>query len=334
MILPVLAGHHTYDVVIEEGALARIGDYLPKKGKALVVTDDGVPTKYADAVAAALPAPVRVTVAQGEGSKSMRTLERLLTAMLRADFTRNDAVVAVGGGVVGDLAGLAASLYMRGIAFYNLPTTLLSQIDSSIGGKTAVNLCGIKNCVGAFAPPRQVVIDPEVLATLPKRQWAAGMAEAVKMAAILDAEFFGELEKGNFDPSFVIPRALALKKAVVEEDEGEKNLRRILNFGHTLGHGIEAEGGLSRYLHGEAVALGMLPLAEGEARERIRALLSRLELPTETDLSAEAVLSHVAHDKKAEGGDVIYVSVPQIGAYRLCRTPLEEFCALAKENWF
>ena len=179
MILQVKSGASAYDIVLERGALNRLDEYLPRVGKALIVTDDGVPAAYARAVAAACEESMIVTLPQGERTKNLDNHRYLLSRMLQAGFTRSDRVIAVGGGVMGDLAGFAAAVYMRGIAFYNVPTTLLSQVDSSIGGKVAVDMDGVKNIVGAFYPPKKVVIDSNVLATLPPRQVSAGLAESI-----------------------------------------------------------------------------------------------------------------------------------------------------------
>ena len=292
MIINVDLGQRGYDIVLERGALGRIGELLGLDRRVLVVTDSGVPKKYAEQVAAACKAPTVVTVDEGEGSKSFATLERLCKIMLEKGFTRTDCVVAVGGGVVGDLSGFAAASYMRGIDFYNIPTTVLSQVDSSIGGKVAINLDTVKNIVGAFYQPKKVVIDPEVLSTLPRRQIANGFAEAIKMGLTSDAALFDIFESG--DPyariDEVIERSLKVKKSVVEQDERESGLRKILNFGHTVGHGIESEGELRGLYHGECVALGMLPMCSDEVRERLLGVLKRVGLPIELDLDVEKVL--------------------------------------------
>ena len=271
MIIKVELLENGYDIVLERGALSKIGEYLDLDRRVLVVTDEGVPSEYAEAVARASKRPTVVTVKQGEGSKSFSTLEELCRVMLKNGFTRNDCVVAVGGGVVGDLSGFAAASYMRGIDFYNIPTTVLSEVDSSIGGKVAVNLDNVKNIVGAFYQPQKVVIDPDTLKTLPKRQIANGLAEAVKMGLTSDKELFNIFEKGSVDESLeeIIERSLLVKKKVVEQDEKETGLRKILNFGHTVGHGIESEAELSGLYHGECVALGMLPMCGDAVRERL-----------------------------------------------------------------
>ena len=316
MQIPVSLGERSYEIVLERGCLQQAGQLLQLDRRVLIVTDDGVPASYAACLAAQCGAPIIETVPQGEGSKSLSTLERLLTRMLRAGFTRRDCVAAIGGGVVGDLAGFAAACYMRGIAFYTLPTTVLSQVDSSVGGKTAVNLDGIKNIVGAFHQPQRVLIDPDVLATLPARQVANGLAEALKVALTSDPALFELFEA---DPAAqmdeIIARAVRIKADVVEQDETESGLRQILNFGHTIGHGIEAATGL---YHGECVALGLLPMCSAPVRARVLPILQRLGLPTEVAADPDVVYNALLHDKKAAAdGRITIVTVPEIGSWKL-----------------
>lgn len=319
-------GAGNYDVFIERGALQRVSELLSLDRKILVVTDSGVPAEYAARVAKQCREAHVVTVPEGEGSKSLSTLEVLLNIMLKNNFARTDCVVAVGGGMVGDLAGFAASVFMRGIDFYNIPTTVLSQVDSSIGGKVAANCRGVKNIVGAFYQPRAVIIDPEVLSTLSERQIANGLAESVKMALTSDTELFELFERGeaveNIDT--VIERSLRIKKSIVEYDEKESGLRRVLNFGHTLGHGIESasEG---RLYHGECVALGMLPMCAPDVRARLNAVLQSLGLPTKVEEDLETILNLTTHDKKCEGTSVNVVFVDTVGSYRIEKMPLADW---------
>lgn len=319
MLISVKTDTWDYDIVLEEGALGRIGEILELGRRALIVTDSGVPAEYSKLVAAQCAAPTVVTVPQGEQSKCFGELERLLSEMLDASFTRGDCVVAVGGGVVGDLSGFAASCYMRGIDFYNIPTTLLSQVDSSIGGKTAIDLNGVKNIVGAFYQPKKVVIDPAVLKTLERRQLMAGLAEAIKMAATSDAELFEAIERSedlNADLSEIIHRALMIKKSVVEQDVHETGLRKVLNFGHTIGHAIESFNG-GRLLHGECVALGMLPMCSRTAAARIEAVLKKYGLPHETEQSPAQLMPYLLHDKKMGADGISCVLVNEIGSFEL-----------------
>lgn len=320
MIIPVNADNGCYDIVLERGSLKKAGQLLELDRRVLVVTDEGVPPEYAGCVAGQCKEPVVVTVPRGEGSKSFEQLERLLSAMLEASFTRGDCVVAVGGGVVGDLSGFAASCYMRGIDFYNIPTTLLAQVDSSVGGKTAVNFGGVKNIVGAFYQPKKVIIDPGTLKTLERRQLMAGLAEAIKMAATSSAELFEIIEKSedlDADLPEIIRRSLCIKRDVVEQDPKENGLRRILNFGHTVGHAVEGFN-KGKLLHGECVALGMPPMCSGEALERVTKVLKKYGLPTEIEQSADELMPYLKHDKKMTADLVKVVLVDKIGQFRIC----------------
>lgn len=319
MILTVSLPHTSYDIIIERGALQQADSLLNLNRRVLIITDSGVPAEYAQTIASLSKEPTVVTVPQGEDSKSLSTYEALLKTMLEKNFTRKDCVVAVGGGVVGDLAGFTAASYMRGVDFYNIPTTLLSQVDSSIGGKTAVNFCGIKNIIGAFYQPKRVLIDPDVLKTLPKRQLSNGLAEAIKMSLTFDPELFRILEEESADDKIdtIITRSLMIKKSVVEQDEKESGLRRVLNFGHTIGHGIESEENLHGLYHGECVALGMIPMCSPDVRNRLIPILKKLSLPTKADFDPEKALAAMLHDKKAEHGSVTVITVETIGNFTM-----------------
>lgn len=332
MIIPVHSKNGDYDIVLQSGALDSIGEYLDLDRKVLVVTDSGVPSEYSEKVVSASRQAVKVCIPEGEHSKSIDRFSTLLSAMLRAGFSRGDCVVAVGGGVVGDLSGFAASCYMRGIDFYNIPTTLLSQVDSSIGGKTAIDFEGVKNIVGAFYQPKKVVVDPSTLNTLDERQIHAGLAESVKMAATSDAELFSLIEKSEnlkADLEEIIRCSLCIKKVVVEKDPTEKGLRRVLNFGHTLGHGIEACAD-GEMLHGECVAVGMLPMCSAEARERIKRVLQKYSLPTEVPYDKEKIMSFVLHDKKKTSSGITAVYVDNIGSFRFSELNADEILALTE----
>lgn len=320
MTIHIALGKESYDVTVERGALSRAGEIFDLDRRALVVTDDGVPKQYAKAVASKCREAHVITVKAGEGSKSAETYLELLGEMVEAGFERTDCVVAVGGGVVGDLAGFAASSYMRGVDFYNVPTTLLSMVDSSIGGKTAINFGRIKNIVGAFWQPKAVLIDPDTLKTLPARQISNGLAEAIKMAATFDADLFELIERGNIEENIekIITGSLEIKKKVVEADTRESGLRRVLNFGHTIGHGIEAERRGALY-HGECVALGMLPMCSSGVRARLSAVLEKNGLPTKFDGDRKAVVEALTHDKKASGGMITVVTVDEIGEFAMIK---------------
>ncbi len=328
MRIPIKTSTGCYDIQLERGGLKKAGEYFRLDRRVLVVTDDGVPPVYVEQVAACCAAPTVFTIPQGERSKNLDTYTAVLGALVEGGFTRTDCVVAVGGGVVGDLAGFAAATYMRGIDFYNIPTTLLSQVDSSIGGKTAVDFMGLKNLVGAFYPPRGVLIDPETLSTLPPRQIANGLAEALKMSLTSDEGLFRLFESADLsDPTVVdtvIARSLAVKKQVVEADEHEAGLRKVLNFGHTLAHAVESVCALDTYYHGECVAIGMLPMCAPAVRERLLPLLQRLGLPTALPHDTEELLVACRHDKKMAGETITVVCVPQIGEFTFEDIPFKE----------
>ena len=327
--ITVNLGEHSYGILLESGCLKQAGERLNLNRKVLIVTDSGVPASYAETVSAQAGEAVIETVPQGETSKSLDCFRRLLTRMLAFGMGRGDCAVAVGGGVVGDLAGFAAACYMRGIDFYNIPTTVLSQVDSSVGGKTAIDLDGIKNIVGAFHQPRRVLIDPDTLRTLPRRQLSNGLAEALKMALCFDADGFARFEAFDPEKEFsalasgepvpalerIIADALRTKRYVVEQDEKEQGLRRVLNFGHTLGHGIESLSGENGLLHGECVALGMLPMCSASVRDRLLPVLKKLNLPTACGADPERVMQAVVHDKKQFGGKIRTILVEKPGSF-------------------
>ena len=282
MVIPVSLEKDSYNIYIEAGALQRVGELLDLDRRVLVVTDTGVPSGYAAAVAAACRQAEVCTLPVGESSKNFESYQQLLRAMLRLGMRRGDCVAAVGGGMVGDLAGFAAATYMRGVDFYNIPTTLLAQVDSSIGGKTAIDMDGVKNIVGAFHQPRAVLIDPDTL------------------------------------------RSLTIKKRVVEQDPLEKGLRRVLNFGHTVGHAIESSYH-GQLLHGECVALGMLPMCTPAVRAQLLPILQKYGLPTAVATSREALLPYLRHDKKGEtGGTITAVLVEEAGTFRFAAMTPEE----------
>ena len=326
-MIPVKTSQGSYDIVLQRGCLAKAGEYLNLNRKVLIVTDSGVPQVYAETLAKSCKAPKIFTLPAGEQSKSIQTYTEILQALVEAGFTRTDCIVAVGGGVVGDLSGFAAASFMRGIDFYNIPTTVLSQVDSSIGGKTAIDFMGLKNIVGAFYPPKRVLIDPDTLQTLPARQIANGLAEAVKMAATHSPKLFSlflqENPWENIDT--IIEQALYIKKSVVEADEREGGLRKVLNFGHTLAHALESVNALSHYYHGECVAVGMLPMCSDPVREQLKPVLEKLNLPTSLSADPDEIVEACRHDKKAAGDNITIVYVPEIGKFELKTIPFADY---------
>lgn len=325
--LTVKTGGGVYDIVSERGGINRLREIWNLDRKVLVVTDDGVPPEYAKTVAAQCKEAFIVTLPQGEATKSAQSLMHLWSMMAEEKMTRTDAVIAVGGGVIGDLSGFAASTYMRGIDFYNVPTTVLSQVDSSVGGKTAIDFGGYKNIVGAFWQPKGVMLDADTLKTLPDRQVSNGLAEAVKMAATFDAELFSYMEKEDISENLesVIVRAVAIKIKVVEEDEREGGLRKVLNFGHTVAHALESRLSFDEMYHGECVAVGMIPMCEGEVRERIKTVLKKVGLPADLPCPVSVLLEAMGHDKKMSGKNLTFITCPEIGKYEMKTLPFEEF---------
>ena len=329
----------SYPIHIGPGLLRggeRIAAALPAP-RAVLVTNDTVGPLYEAALAEALEAAgvalvTRIRVPDGEEYKTLETLETVYDALLAAQADRGTAVIALGGGVIGDLAGFAAATYQRGVPFVQVPTTLLAQVDAAVGGKTAVNHPRGKNMIGAFYQPRVVVADTDTLDTLPDRELRAGFAEVVKYGLIRDPAFFADLEQqadailGRDAAALTdaIFRSCRNKAEVVAADEREAGQRALLNLGHTFAHAIETGTGYSQWLHGEAVAAGMVMAAEashrigllpGEGLTRIRTLLDRAGLPVAgpADLPPERYLTLMGVDKKAEGGRVRYVLLEDIG---------------------
>lgn len=325
----------SYPITVENGALSKAAELFGTGNRSLILTDEGVPAVYAETVAALCKKAHILRLPSGEQNKCPETLFRVLKTLVDLGFDRKDRLIAVGGGVIGDLGGFAAAAYMRGIDFYNIPTTLLSQVDSSVGGKVAIDFAGYKNLVGAFYQPKGVLIDPQVLKTLDSRQTGCGLAEALKMFATSDAESFKKFESFEhpMDMEEIILRALKVKTDVVSRDEKEAGLRKILNFGHTVGHAIESLSSREAFplLHGECVGIGMLCVTEGEVRERLAKQLHRLDLPTAYRCRRDCLIEAISHDKKAGDGTVTVIRVPKIGSYETRQMTPEEIADSCRE---
>ena len=345
-VLRVNLNERSYDIVNEAGALTQCGALaapLLRGKRVFVVTDTNVGPLYGEAVLESFRAqgfePQLLTVQAGEISKSPFVLTHLWEELASGGITRADSVVALGGGVVGDLAGFAAATILRGVDFLQIPTTLLAQVDSSVGGKVAVDLEAGKNLAGSFYQPRLVVMDPETLQSLPDRVFADGMAEVIKYGCIWDADLFARLERlgsrqgvmGEIDR--ITTACCDIKRQVVEQDELDLGLRMILNFGHTFGHVYEKAYHYETYTHGEAVAVGMVDAAKlGEAMgytqpgtaERIAALLRSFGLPTAIEASREDYEKTMNLDKKSFGGDIRFIFLQAIGKAEAVRLPKEE----------
>jgi 3-dehydroquinate synthase len=338
--VPVPLGERSYTIHVGNGLLAKLGEHCRKLKlgeRCAVVTDANVGPRYGDLVLRTLKmagfVPHLITVPAGETAKSLKVVADCYDQFAMKRMERKSFVVALGGGVVGDLAGFVAATYLRGVPFVQVPTTLLAQVDSSVGGKVGVNLKAGKNLVGAFHQPRVVLCDLDTLTTLPDREMRAGMAEVVKYGVIKDAELFERLEKEGGKMlrrdaatlMHVVSRCCALKAEVVVADETESGERAILNFGHTVGHGLEAISGYGEYLHGEAISIGQVAAARLSTRllglpaadaERIRTLLINIGLPTTLHLTPKKrteLFDAMRLDKKVSGGELKLVLAKSIG---------------------
>lgn len=326
MILSLDLKELSYDIVIEKGCLFKASTYLNLNRKVLIITDSGVPSNYANIIKNQCLEGYIYTFTQGEENKCFTTYQKILTYLIDKSFTRSDCIVAVGGGVVGDLSGFVAATYMRGIDFYNIPTTLLSQVDSSIGGKTAIDFEGVKNIIGAFYQPKKVLIDSNTLETLDERLISAGLVESIKMAATFNQDLFNFINSScnlMSDIDEIIIESLKIKKYVVENDPYEKNLRRVLNFGHTIGHGIESSLGGTLY-HGECVGLGMLYFASEDVKKELITIFKKYHLPVEYKFDCEAAYQYLVHDKKAVGKDINVIVCNKIGTFEIKKMSLDE----------
>ena len=335
-------GERSYPIVIQPGVLHLVGQDIAARKIAKrfgIISDDYVAALYGDTLLQSLAdagvGAELVTFPRGEASKNLQTIATLASELAGRGFDRGDGLIALGGGVSGDMAGFLASIYMRGIPFVQIPTTLLSQVDSSVGGKTGVDIPEGKNLVGTFYQPQAVYIDPDVLKTLPEKEILGGLAEVIKYGVIRDADFFDFLDRqrGNIlalREDAVIPliaRCCEIKAQVVEQDEREGGLRRILNFGHTIGHAVEAASGFS-LIHGLAIGIGMRAAADlavlgghlsKEEAARIRRLLEEYGLPViiPSTLDRTAIKQFLLADKKTIGGRVFFVLPEAIGRVRV-----------------
>ncbi len=335
--VPVATPGHAYDILIGDGLLRDDASWqgLPPASQAVIVTQPAVGALYAPTLRAALAPHYRqvstLTLPDGEAHKTWQTLNTIFDHLLGSGCDRKTVLFALGGGVIGDMTGFAAACYMRGVPFVQVPTTLLAQVDSSVGGKTAINHPLGKNMIGAFYQPERVVCDLGTLASLPPRERAAGLAEVIKYGPIADADFLGWIE--DHLPALLgqdcaallhaVRRSCEIKAWVVGQDEREGGLRAILNFGHTFGHAIEAGLGYGQWLHGEAVACGMVMAAELSARlglmpdafvERMQELLQRAGLPIRAPaIGVDRFVDLMRVDKKAEAGQIRFVVIPALG---------------------
>ncbi len=352
MILNVNSKLSEYDIVIESGLLSSVGEYISNRlkekaisvKKMFIITDERVDDIYSNTVEESLKENEyeikKYVISPGETSKNILTLAGIYSEMSDFSMTRSDMIIALGGGVVGDLAGFAASTYLRGIEYIQIPTTLLAQVDSSVGGKTAIDISQGKNLVGSFYNPFLVLIDSSVLKSLNTRELTSGMAEVIKYALIKDRKMYDllmEIESKNqlFEKlDEIIYRCCSIKKKIVENDQFDKGERMILNFGHTIGHAIESYYKFRKYLHGEAVAMGMLriseiafkkELIEEKTVKEIRNILKRFGLANKDDVSNKELIKYIKNDKKKFGEKIKVVVVEQVGQATILDKEIEFF---------
>lgn len=329
MELKMNLGINSYDIIIKNNSFSHLNDYLDLKGKILLISDDLIPQIYIDKFLLIYPNSIFVSFPHGENNKTIETYQKIMDVLMNNSFSRKDNIISLGGGLTSDLAGYAASTYMRGINFYIIPTTLLADVDASIGGKVAINYRSIKNMIGSFYQPKKVIIDPELLKTLSDRLFFEGLVEAIKMSMTSNKELFELIEnKSNRkevedDLENIIYQALKIKKEIVEKDEKENDIRKVLNFGHTLGHALESLFKGKLY-HGECVAIGMTYFVNENIKDRLISLLKKFSLPYQDDFSVEEIMSYIKHDKKLNGEKITICEVNEIGKYQLVDIDLKE----------
>ncbi len=307
--------HHTYTVYIQHQLIDNIVPYLPKEDNYVLISDDNIPKQYYDSISDQVTIRHSYFIKAGEQSKTIHVANDIIEKMIEDGVTKDYVLIALGGGVVGDLAGFIASVYMRGIDYIQIPTTLLAQVDSSVGGKTAVNTPKMKNAIGAFKHPTKVLIDPETLNTLETRHFNNGMAEVIKYGLIADKELYNRLNTPNILKIIddIIATCIAIKARIVYLDEKDQGVRQLLNYGHTIGHALEQ---FSEYklLHGEAVAVGMAMAAKKQKfKDSLYKLLENYNLPTTYDYDKEALLKIINTDKKAYKDNLNFIMVEEVG---------------------
>lgn len=322
-VITVNTSSTKYDIILKKNSLNDIDKYFYLHRKVFVIVDDKIPQSYVDLITSKCLYPVIYRLNVSEKIKTLSTCKQIWNLMLENEFNRHDCLISCGGGIIGDVGGFVASTYMRGIDFYNIPTTVLSQVDSSIGGKTAINFDGYKNIIGSFYSPQKVLIDLRFLDSLDKRQINNGLVEALKISILCDKELFEIFENNTYlhDIQKVLYRSLLNKRKIVEYDEKEKGIRKILNFGHTIGHGIEALN-IGLY-HGECVSLGMLALCSDEIYDKLLPIYKQMNLPQKIDFDSDKVIKNIMHDKKSTDDGIEIIFVNDIEKYEIKKVNID-----------
>lgn len=305
----------SYDVHIEKGLLFKAHQFIDTNKELVVITDNNIPKDYIEILKGQLNVVLTIVLKAGEALKCFAETENIINTLVEKKIPRSATLVAVGGGVIGDLTGFVASIYMRGVDFIQIPTSLLSQVDSSVGGKVGINTASMKNGVGSFYQPKVVLIDPNTLNSLEERHFNNGMAELIKHGVIVGKKLFLELLAKNpkEDIEELIFQSITIKKDIVIQDVTDKGIRQLLNFGHTIGHAIEQHSNY-KLLHGESIAIGMMMMSKGTSFETdLKAIFEKYNLPIEYSYNKEDLFSYIQTDKKITGDTLNIILVDEIG---------------------
>ena len=317
----------SYEVIVEKGIIKNITPYVDIEKKFLIVSDDRIPNVYINTIKKQLKKVDVFIFPHGENNKSLDNYKLIIERLVKEDFSRKDYIIALGGGVVSDLAGFVASTYKRGMNLINIPTTTLAMVDASVGGKVALNFDKLKNVIGSFYHPNCILIDIDTLETLPKRHYINGVIEALKTGMIGDKELYNIFFNGDYREHIeeIIYRSLQYKIKIVEQDEKEENIRKVLNFGHTFGHAYETYFLMKNYLHGEAVALGIVTISKDKPYlEDIKKLFTKWGIKLNINVEKDKIINIIRNDKKCDDDIVDLIIVDEIGKSKIVPTKIED----------
>lgn len=317
----------SYEVIVERGIIKNITPYVDIEKKFLIVSDDRIPNVYINTIKKQLKKVDVVIFPHGENNKSLKNYQLVIDNLIQGDYSRKDYIIALGGGVVTDLAGFVASTYKRGMNLINIPTTTLAMVDASVGGKVALNFDKLKNVIGSFYHPNCILIDIDTLETLPKRHYINGVIEALKTGMIGDKELYNIFFNGDYRDHIeeIIYRSLQYKIKIVEQDEKEENIRKVLNFGHTFGHAYETYFLMKNYLHGEAVALGIVTISKDKPYlEDIKKIFTKWGIKLNINVEKDKIINIIRNDKKCDDDIVDLIIVDEIGKSKIVPTKIED----------
>ncbi len=317
----------SYEVIVERGIIKNITPYVDIEKKFLIVSDDRIPNVYINTIKKQLKKVDVVIFPHGENNKSLKNYQLVIDKLIQGDYSRKDYIIALGGGVVTDLAGFVASTYKRGMNLINIPTTTLAMVDASVGGKVALNFDKLKNVIGSFYHPNCILIDIDTLETLPKRHYINGVIEALKTGMIGDKELYNIFFNGDYRDHIeeIIYRSLQYKIKIVEQDEKEENIRKVLNFGHTFGHAYETYFLMKNYLHGEAVALGIVTISKDKPYlEDIKKIFTKWGIKLNINVEKDKIINIIRNDKKCDDDIVDLIIVDEIGKSKIVPTKIED----------